>query len=206
MIRVRTSVRYASGSMSFNLLDFRLFANPTLPFIRTGRCVAAAPRLAILPTDGEDIRTAAEKPSEQGNLVFDCRIPIDEIAGFFRRDDFDNSGLLTRCRSQGLDLGYDRRTLAFQRSELRHEFGNSDVRSRHRRVWRVPAFFVSSLTNSTALGAASVRLRSIERRSKCGAAQSAVPSRDRALRRNAGVENQKDPGDIRNRAVHDATY
>src|SRR6267378_4409352 len=49
--------------------DFRLFANPTPPFIRTGRCVAAAPRLAILPTDGEDIRTAAEKPSEQGNLV-----------------------------------------------------------------------------------------------------------------------------------------
>lgn len=37
---------------------------------------------------------------------------------------------------------------------------NSDVRLRHRRVWRVPAFFVSSLTNSTALGAASVRLRS----------------------------------------------
>jgi len=65
--------------------DFRLFANPPLPFIRTGRCVAAAPRLAILPTDGEDIRTAAEKPSEQGNFVFDCRIPIDEMAGFFRR-------------------------------------------------------------------------------------------------------------------------
>src|SRR5713226_361385 len=62
--------------------DFRLFANPTLPFIRTGRRVTAAPRLAILPTDGEDIRTAAEKPSEQGNLVFDCRIPIDQIAGF----------------------------------------------------------------------------------------------------------------------------
>ncbi len=91
--------------------DFRLFANPPLPFIRTGRCVAAAPRLAILPTDGEDIRTAAEKPSEQGNLVFDCRIPIDEIAGFFRRDNFDSSGLLTRCRLQGLDLGYDLRTL-----------------------------------------------------------------------------------------------
>ena len=89
--------------------DFRLFANPTLPFIRTGRCVAAAPRLAILPTDGEDIRTAAEKPSEQGNLVFDCRIPIDEIAGFFRWDNFDSSGLLTRCRLQGLDLGCDRR-------------------------------------------------------------------------------------------------
>src|SRR5882672_5343240 len=66
--------------------DFRLFANPPLPFIRTGRCVAAAPRLAVLPTDGEDIRAATEKPSEQGNLVFDCRIPIDEIAGFFRRD------------------------------------------------------------------------------------------------------------------------
>jgi hypothetical protein len=63
-------------------------------------------------------------------------------------------------RSLSIDLGYDRRTLAFQRSEPRHEFGNSDVRSRHRRVWRVPAFFVSSLTNSTALGAASVRLRS----------------------------------------------
>src|SRR5882672_6881307 len=78
--------------------DFRLFANPPLPFIRTGRCVAAAPRLAILPTGGEDIRTAAEKPSEQGNLVFDCRIPIDEIAGFFRRDNLDSSGLLTRCR------------------------------------------------------------------------------------------------------------
>ena len=93
--------------------DFWLFANPPLPFIRTGRCVAAAPRLAILPTDGEDIRTAAEKPSEQGNLVFDCRIPIDEIAGFFRRDTFDSSGLLTRCRLQGLDLGYDLRTLAF---------------------------------------------------------------------------------------------
>src|SRR6266481_1297390 len=133
--------------------DFRLFANPTLPFIRTGRCVGAAPRLAILPTDGEDIRTAPEKPSEQSNLVFDCRIPIDEVAGFFRRDNFDSSGLLTRCRLQGLDLGYDRRTLAFQRSEPRHEFGNSDVCSRHRRVWRVPAFFVSSLTNSTALGA-----------------------------------------------------
>ena len=55
---------------------------------------------------------------------------------------------------------YDLRMLAFQRSEPRHEFGNSDVRSHHRRVWRVPAFFVSSLTNSTALGAASVRLRS----------------------------------------------
>src|SRR5258705_2793971 len=118
--------------------DFRLFANPPLPFIRTGRCVAAAPRLAILPTDGEDIRTAAEKPSEQRNLVFDCRIPIDEIAGFFRRDNFDSSSLLTRCRLQGLDLGYDLRTLAFQRSEPRHEFGNSDVRSHHRRVWRVP--------------------------------------------------------------------
>jgi hypothetical protein len=125
--------------------DFRLFANPTLPFIRTGRRVAAAPRLAILPTDGEDIRTAAEKPSEQGNLVFDCRIPIDEIAGFFRRDNFDSKGLLIRCRLQGLDLGYDRRTLAFQRSEPRHEFGNSDVRSRHRRVWRVPAFFGQQL-------------------------------------------------------------
>ena len=139
--------------------DFWLFANPPLPFIRAGRCVAAAPRLAILPTDGEDIRTAAEKPSEQGNLIFDCRIPIDEIAGFLR-DNFDSSGLLTRCRLQGLDLGYDLRTLAFQRSEPRHEFGNSDVRSHHRRVWRVPAFFVSSLTNSTALGAASVRSRS----------------------------------------------
>jgi hypothetical protein len=90
----------------------------------------------------------------------DCRIPIDEIAGFFRRDNFDSSGLLTRRRLQGLDLGYDLRTLAFQRSEPRHEFGNSDVRSHHRRVWRVPAFFVSSLTNSTALGAASVRSRS----------------------------------------------
>ena len=33
---------------------------------------------------------------------------------------------------------YDLRTLAFQRSEPRHEFGNSDVRSHHRRVWRVP--------------------------------------------------------------------
>jgi hypothetical protein len=63
------------------------------------------------------------------NLVFDCRIPIDEIARFFRRDNFDSSGLLTRCRLQDLDLGYDRRTLAFQRSEPRHEFGNSDVRS-----------------------------------------------------------------------------
>src|SRR6266481_9058920 len=144
--------------------DLRLFANPPLPFIRTGRCVAAAPRLAILPTDGEDIRTAAEKPSEKGNLVFDCRIPIDQIAGFFRRDNFDSSGLLIRCRLHGLDLGYDLRTLAFQRSEPRHEFGNSDVRSHHRRVWRVPAFFVSSLTNSTALGAASVRLRS----NRCG--------------------------------------
>src|ERR1700730_2623756 len=140
--------------------DFRLFANPTLPFIRTGRRVAAAPRLAIFPTDGEDIRTAAEKPSEQGNLVFDCRIPIDEIAGFFRRDNFDSSGLLTRCRSQRLDLGYDRRSLAFQRSEPRHEVGNSDVRLRHGRVWRVRAFSVSSLTNSTALGAAQVWLRS----------------------------------------------
>src|SRR5258705_4471826 len=97
--------------------DFRLFANPTLRFVRTGRRVTAAPRLAILPTDGEEIRTAPEKPSEQSNLVFDCRIPIDEIAGFFRRDNFDSSGLLTWCRLQGLDLCYDRRTLAFQRSE-----------------------------------------------------------------------------------------
>src|SRR6266850_331749 len=136
--------------------DFRLFANPPLPFIRTGRCVAAAPRLAILPTDGEDIRTAAEKPSEQGNLVFDCRIPIDEIAGFFRRDNFDSSGLLTRCRLQGLDLGYDRRALA---------------------LMRLPT-----------------------------AAQSAELSRDRALRRNAGVEKPKRSRDIRNRAVHDAIY
>ena len=75
------------------------------------RRVAAVPGLAILPTDGEEIRTAAEKSSEQGNFVFDCRIPIDEVAGFFRRDNFDSSGLLTRCRLQGLDLGYDRRTL-----------------------------------------------------------------------------------------------
>ena len=58
---------------------------------------------------------------------------------------------------------YDLRTLAFQRSEPRHEFGNSDVRLRHRRVWRVPAFFISSLTNSTALGAASVRCARIDR-------------------------------------------
>ena len=84
--------------------DFRLFANPTLPFIRTGRCVAAAPRLAILPTDREDIRTAAEKPSEQGNLAFDCRIPIDEIAGFFlaaRRDNLRDTiaALETRLAS-----------------------------------------------------------------------------------------------------------
>ncbi len=49
------------------------------------RRVAAVPGLAILPTDGEEIRTAAEKSSEQGNFVFDCRIPIDEMAGFFRR-------------------------------------------------------------------------------------------------------------------------
>jgi hypothetical protein len=53
-------------------------------------------------------------------------------------NNLDSSGLLTRCRLQGLDLGYDLRTLAFQRSEPRHEFGNSDVRSHHRRVWRVP--------------------------------------------------------------------
>ena len=35
--------------------NFWFFANPTLPLIRTGRCVAAPPRRAILPTDGEDI-------------------------------------------------------------------------------------------------------------------------------------------------------
>src|ERR1700737_722634 len=136
--------------------DFWLFANPRLPFIRTGGCVATAPRLAILPTNGENIGAAVEKLSEQSNLAFDCRISVDEIVGFFRRDYFGNRSLLTRCRSQGLDLGHDRRALAFQRSEPRHEFGNSDVRLRHGRVWRVPAFSVSSLTNSTALGAASV--------------------------------------------------
>jgi len=38
------------------------------------------------------------------------------------------------------------------------------------------------------------------------AAQSAEPSRDRALRRNAGVEKSKRSRDIRNRAVHDAIY
>src|SRR6266852_5371156 len=172
--------------------DFRLFANPPLPFIRTGWCVAAAPRLAILPTDGEDIRTAAEKPSEQGNLVFDCQSPIDEIAGFFRRDNFDSSSLLTRRRLQGLDLGYDLRTLAFQRSEPRHEFGNSDVRSHHRRVWRVPVFFVSSLTNSTALCAASVKI-ALELMRRSTAAESAGPIRDRALSVTQVWRNQKSP-------------
>jgi hypothetical protein len=82
------------------------------------------------------------------------------VAQLLLRYNFDSSDLLTRCRLQDLDLGYDRRTLAFQRSEPRHEFGNSDVRLRHGRVWRVPAFSISSLTNSTALGAASVWLRS----------------------------------------------
>jgi hypothetical protein len=91
---------------------------------------------------------------------FQIRIRLkDGLRRSLREPNFDSSSLLTR-RLRGLDLGYDRRTLAFQRSEPRHEFGNSDVRSHHRRVWRVPAFFVSSLTNSTALGAASVRSRS----------------------------------------------
>jgi hypothetical protein len=93
---------------------------------------------AILPTDWVDMRTAAEKLSEQSNLAFGCRIPIHQVAGFFRRDNFDSSGLLTRCRLQGLDLGYDGRTLAFQRGEARPEVGNSDFRLRHGRVWRVP--------------------------------------------------------------------
>ena len=38
------------------------------------------------------------------------------------------------------------------------------------------------------------------------AQQSAEPSRDRALRRNAGVEKSKRSRDIRNRPVHDAIY
>ena len=185
--------------------DFRLFANPPLPFIRTGRCVAAAPRFAILPTDGEDIRTAAEKPSEQGNLVFDCRIPIDEIAGFFRRDNFDSSGLLTRCRLQGLDLGYDLRTLAFQRSEPRHEFGNSDVRSHHRRVWRVPVVLRQQI-NKFYRSRRCVSKIALELMRRSTAAQSAEPSRDRALMRNAGVEKSERFRDTRNRAVHDAIY
>src|SRR5258708_27326152 len=78
--------------------DFRLFANPTLPFIRTGRCVAAAPRRTILPTDREDIGAAAEKPAKQSNLLFDCRMPADGIAGIFRN--LKGRGPLTLHRSQ----------------------------------------------------------------------------------------------------------
>src|SRR5579863_1433697 len=85
--------------------DFWFFANPTLPLIRTGRCVPAAPCRAILPTDGEDICAAAEKPAKQSNLLFDCRIPVDGIAGFCRRHRFDSRGLFTPQRSQGVDLG-----------------------------------------------------------------------------------------------------
>src|SRR5579859_6575339 len=103
--------------------DFWLFANPTLPFIRTGRCVAAAPRRAILPTDGKDIWTTAEKPAKQSNLLLDCRTPVDRVGSFSRRNHFDSRGLLTPRRSKSVDLGYDLRALAFQRREPRHEFG-----------------------------------------------------------------------------------
>lgn len=49
---------------------------------------------------------AAEKPTKQSNLLFDCRIPVDGIAGFCRdQDRSDARGLLTPCRSQGVDLG-----------------------------------------------------------------------------------------------------
>src|SRR5216684_8061845 len=83
--------------------DFRLFANPTLPFIPTGWCVAAAPRRTILPTDREDIGAAAEKPAKQSNLLFDCRIPVDGIAGFSRN--LNSRGPLTLHRPQSIDLG-----------------------------------------------------------------------------------------------------
>jgi hypothetical protein len=82
---------------------------------------------------------------------------------------------------QGLDLGYDCRTLAFQRSEPRHEFGNSDVRSR-RRVWRVPAFSVSSYRYRRCVSKIALELTEDLKMRRPNAAQSAEPSRDRALK------------------------
>src|SRR5712672_554924 len=100
---------------------------------------------------------------------------------------------------------YDLRTLAFQRSEPRHEFGHSDVRSHHRRVWRVPIVLRQQL-NKFYRSRRCVSKIALELMRRPTAAQSAAPSRDRALMRKAGVAKSERSRDIRNRAVHDAIY
>jgi hypothetical protein len=94
--------------------DLGFFTHSAPPFVGARRRVAAAPSLAVLPTDGENVSATAKQTAEQGDLYFDRRTPIDAVGNLSRKSAFRKRRLGRGLRTQRVDLGLDRRTLTIE--------------------------------------------------------------------------------------------